>query len=142
MGFRWPRKLRQADIVIHHEGAMVDFEKQILRAVVVVQQVASYPGALGHPIEPDAAGSSIDVVAADLGVDRSMNLDAGHLRTGEEPPHVDVMDGVAGDQLKMGPKLPTIPACSQCAIVLLRTMWWPMLSSYQPFSRARSIVLT
>ncbi len=39
----------------------------------------------------------IDVVAADLGVDGGMDLDAGHLRAGEQPSHVDVMNVVAGD---------------------------------------------
>ena len=44
--------------------------------------------------------------------------------------------------LKTAPRLPTMPACSQCEMVLLRTMWWPMVSLVQPFVRARSIVLT
>ena len=30
------------------------------------------------------------------------------------------------------PMLPTMPACSQCEIWLLRTMWWPMFSFDQP----------
>ena len=35
--------------------------------------------------------------------------------------------------LKAAPRLPTIPACSQWEMVLLRTMWWPMFSLDQPF---------
>ena len=44
--------------------------------------------------------------------------------------------------LNAAPRLPTMPVCSQCEIVLLRTMWWPMVALFQPFLRARSIVLT
>ena len=44
--------------------------------------------------------------------------------------------------LNTAPKLPTRPACSQWEISLFRTMWWPMLSFDQPFSSARSMVLT
>ena len=39
----------------------------------------------------------IDVVAADLRVDGGMDLDAGHLGAREQPPHVDVVNIVAGD---------------------------------------------
>ena len=33
--------------------------------------------------------------------------------------------------LNAGPRLPTMPACSQCETWLLRTTWWPMVSLVQ-----------
>ena len=45
-----------------------------------------------------APAGAVDVVVADLGVDRGVNLDAGHLGAGEQPPDVDVVDVVAGDR--------------------------------------------
>jgi len=42
------------------------------------------------------------VVPADLDVDGGVELDARHLRAGEQPPHVDVVDGVAGDHAERG----------------------------------------
>ena len=44
--------------------------------------------------------------------------------------------------LKAGPRLPTIPACSQCETTLSRTTWPPIVSLSQPRARPRSIVLT
>ena len=82
------------------------------------------------------------MVAADLDIDGAVELDARHLGAREQLPDVDVVDGVAGDDAETAPRLPTMPACSQWEMMLLRTMWWPMVSLFQPFLRARSIVLT
>ena len=35
--------------------------------------------------------------------------------------------------LNAAPRLPTMPACSQCEMVLLRTTWWPIVSLFHPF---------
>ena len=75
---------------------MVHFDKQIL-GKVVVEQVSRDARALRHPIEPQPARRAVDVVAADFGVNRAVELDARHLRAGEQPAHMNVMDGVAGN---------------------------------------------
>ena len=35
-----------------------------------------------------------------------------------------------------------MPACSQCEMVLLRTMWWPMFSLVQGMAKAHSTATT
>ena len=39
---------------------------------------------------------------ADLDVDRAVELDARHFRAAEEPPDVDVVNGIAGDRAECG----------------------------------------
>src|ERR1035441_9387375 len=41
--------------------------------------------------------------------------------------------------LNTAPRLPTIPACSQLKMTLLRTMWDPIFSRDQPASSARTM---
>ena len=71
-----------------------------------------------------------------------MELDAGHLGAGEQPPDVDVVDGVAGDGAEGGAQAADDARLLAVGDVLLRTTWWPMFSLDQPFFRARSMVLT
>ena len=91
--------LGEKEVVVDHNRAVLHFQEQIAKAVVVVEQVATDAGALGHPVQPDAGhiAAAVDVVAADERVDRAVELDAGHFRAAEKALHVDVVDVVAGD---------------------------------------------
>ena len=44
----------------------------------------------------------IDVIAADLGVNRGVDLDTGHLGAGKQPPDMDVVDNIASDRAEHG----------------------------------------
>ena len=61
---------------------------------VVVEQVAADPGALGLPVQPDAAGAVVEVVAPDDYVDGRVELDAADLGARQIPLVVDVVDVV------------------------------------------------
>ncbi len=76
---------------------MVNLHKKVLASVVIVQKVPAHTRALRHPVQPDTPARAVDVIAADLGVNRSVNLDAGHLGAREQLPDMDVVDDVACD---------------------------------------------
>ena len=63
----------------------------------VVEQVLGDAGALGLPIQPDAAGAVVDVVAAENHVDGGVHLNAANLRAREVLLVVDVVDVVVLD---------------------------------------------
>ena len=52
---------------------------------------------MGHPVEPEATAATIDMVAADLHVDRPVQFDPGHFATAEPALDVNVMDLVIRD---------------------------------------------
>jgi len=79
---------------------VIDFGEQV--PIVVVEQVGTDARALGHPIEPDADVAAIDVIVGDLGINGGMELDAGHLRAGEQSPRMDVVNRVSGDGAEGG----------------------------------------
>ena len=80
---------------------MIHLDEQV-SARVVVEQVSRDARALRHPVQPESAAGPVDVVAADLDINGAVELDARHLRAREQPPDVDVVDGVAGDDAEGG----------------------------------------
>jgi hypothetical protein len=61
-----------------------------------VEQISRDARALRHPIQPESPAGPIDMVAADFGINRGMELDARHLGAGEQAADMDVVDDVAG----------------------------------------------
>lgn len=92
---------RKHDVIIDEVWAVVGFREEVaeqgLRMGVVMQEVSGNPRPLRHPIEPDAAVGSVDVVVRNLDIHRPMELDARHLDPVEHAPDVDAMDLVARD---------------------------------------------
>ena len=86
------------DILPH---ALQRFGGRVLPQVgqgVVMEQVLGDTGALGLPIQPDAPGAVMDVVAPVHHVDGGVHLDAAGLRAGEVLLVVDVVDMVILDE--------------------------------------------
>jgi hypothetical protein len=126
----------EEDVVIDEEGAVVDLDEEVLARELWWTEVAGHARALRHPVQPDAAVGVVDVVAGDEWCRWRVELDARHLGAVEELADVDVVDVVAGDGAEGAPRLPTMPACSQCEMWLFRTMWWPMFSFDHPGGEA------
>ena len=76
------RRWGEEDVVVHDKRPVVDLDEQVL-GDIVVEQVLRDARALRHPIEPETTRGAVDVVAADLGVNGGVELDARHLRAGK-----------------------------------------------------------
>ena len=103
----------QHDVVIHQGRAVADLDKQVLaqaqaflalgpqqvimRQAVIVEQVARHPGALGLPVQPDAAGAVVEMVAPDDHVEGGVELDAADLSARQVALVVDVVDVIILD---------------------------------------------
>ncbi len=73
---------------------MIDLNEQVFGLDVVVQEIPRDPCALRHPVEPDSSNCLVNMIVHNLHVDRGMELDARHLGTREQPPDVDVVNGI------------------------------------------------
>ena len=100
----------EQDVVVDQRRAVGNLHKDVLadageqggvqllrglsqvRRGVVVEQIPGDAGALGLPVQPDAAGTVVDVVAPDGHVDGRVHLDAADLRASEILLVVDVVD--------------------------------------------------
>src|SRR5581483_6951752 len=82
--------------MVHEVRAVADLDEQV--PVVAVVQVARDACALGLPVEPGAERAVVDAVAADLDVDRGVQLDAGDLVAVELALEGDVVDVVVLDR--------------------------------------------
>ena len=111
LGGQLEGELRKADVVVDQRGAVADLDEHVAAAhaaedqgdilrgrVVVVEEVATDAGALSLPVEPDAHGGVVDVVAADRHVDGGVQLDARDLRARQLLHVVDVVDVVVLDR--------------------------------------------
>lgn len=98
------------NVVVYERGAVADFHEDVLaahaagkicrvgRAVVVVQQVLGYAGALGFPVRPDAHDAMVDVIAPYNDVYGGVELDAGHFGAAQFHHVVDMVDVVVLDK--------------------------------------------
>ena len=91
----------EEQVVIHQKWPMVHLDEQVV-AGIVMEEVPRYPGALRHPVQPEPEAGSVDVVMGDDRINGGVELDAGHLRPGEEAADVDVVNRVAGNRAERG----------------------------------------
>ena len=95
------RMRREKDVVVHQNRPVIHLDEQVATQLSWKRFCETRaPWAIQSSQSPQAA--AIDVVAADLNINGAVELDAGHLRAAEQLPHVDVMDGVAGDGAEGG----------------------------------------
>ena len=87
----------QQQVVVHEEGAVIDFEHHIL--AVVVQEIASDASALAHPIQPDATpvGAIVDMVVPNHHIHSAMHLDARRFASPVVVVFSDIMDFISFD---------------------------------------------
>ena len=104
-----------------------------------MEQVLGDTGALGLPIQPDAPGAVMDVVAPVHHVDGGVHLDAADLRAGEVLLVIDVVDVVVLDkgehpaQMAHNAGLATVVDIAPADDVV------PMFSLVQPWIWARQM---
>lgn len=87
-----------------HENVLADashglgIHEEIKGQAIVMEQVLAYPGSLGLPVQPQAAGAVMDMVPPNDSVDGGVKLDTADLRADQILLVVDVVDVVVLDQ--------------------------------------------
>src|SRR5260370_22652382 len=90
---------------------MVHLGKKI-HVVVVIAKITADPGALRHPVQPDALIAIMYFISLDQHIDGCMDLDASHFSAPIGPVSINVIHIVVKDLAICGPEAATYPGSS------------------------------